>query len=227
MRLVFAPLLVVLAAATPQRAAAPVAAASTAAGGFRLGSARAPVQLIEYASLTCPHCRAFHSEGWAALKRDYIAKGLVAIEVRNLALNGPDLVATVLARCDGAPAFFSRVDVFYDRQSVWLAPFGSLTSAQSDEIAKLPETDQLTALGRLGKLDAFAMGFGVTPAHYRQCTTDKAALARLDAIEKGGSALGVKGTPTFFLNGKQLPANTWAGIEPQIRLALKMKPRAG
>ena len=224
MRLLFAALAaVVLVAAAPVRQAPRPAstAAVTPQGGFRLGRADAPVQIVEYASLTCPHCRAFHSEGWATLKRDYIAKGLVAIEVRNMVLNGPDVVATLLARCDGASTFFARVDSFYDQQAVWTAPFGHVTAAQQAQLAKLPQSQQLAGLGRAGHLDAFAARLGIPPAHYAACVTNTAGTERLDALEKLAGAQGVKGTPTFFLNGALVNGNSWEAVQTAIRTALK------
>lgn len=231
MRLLLAALaLIALVGASPVRRVAPTPALPvgvTAENGFRIGSPSAPVQLVEYASLTCPHCRAFHSEGWAVLKRDYVAKGLVAVEVRSMVLNGPDVVATLIARCDGAATFFRRVDAFYDQQPNWIAPFGQVTPAQAAAVAKLPALKQFAAMGRAGKLDAFAAKIGVPPKRYDACVGDAAGLARVEALGKGATARGVTGTPTFFLNGAKIETNTWAGVEPLIRGALKLPPKAG
>lgn len=227
MRIVLAALaLVALTATAPvRRSAAPFAAAvATAEGGFRLGRADAPVQLVEYASLVCSHCRAFHSDGWASLKRDYVAKGLVAVEVRNMVLNAPDVVASLLARCDGPNRFFARVDAFYDQQPTWLAGFGTITQQQIDQVGRLPPAQQFVAMGRLGHLDTFAAKLGIAPARYVACLADKAGADRLDALEKQANSQGVTRTPTFFLNGTKLPVSSWAGVEASIRETLKMKP---
>lgn len=223
MRLLFAALasVALIAAAPVNRAPASLSAVATPQGGFRLGRATAPVQLVEYASLWCAHCREFHQEGWAALKRNYIAKGLVAIEVRNMVLNGADIVATLLARCDGPTVYFRRADVLYDQQPSWEAPYGQLSQAQLGKLAKLSPAQQFAALGRFGHLDIFSAKLGMTPAHYNACLADKAGPARLDSIEKVANDQGVKGTPTFFLNGRQLQTNSWAGVEAELRSALK------
>src|SRR5688500_13061899 len=80
--------------------------ATTPDGGFRMGNPDAPVKLVEYLSLTCPHCAAFAREGTPPLIRNYVRRGRVSFEVRNLPLNALDVTATILARCGGPERFF-------------------------------------------------------------------------------------------------------------------------
>ncbi len=196
---------------------------ATPEGGFRMGNPGAPVKLVEYASLTCPHCRAFYTEGGTTLKQAYVAKGQVSYEVRSLVLNAPDVVASTLARCQGPQSFFRTMDVMYRLQPVWTAPFAKISEADSRRIAGLPEARQLAAIGIAGKLDVFVAGHGMTRATFDRCLASPVLKARLDALLKRAEADGVQGTPTFFINGKRADANAWNGIEPLLRAAIATK----
>ncbi len=202
--------------------------AATPEGGFRMGNPAAKVKLVEYASLTCPHCRAFHLEGAAILERDYIARGLVSFELRNLVLNGPDLAASTLARCQGTAKFFSSVDVFFRQQQVWIMPFTQIPESESARYASLPDDQQLAAVAVGGKLDSFVAKFGMSRALFDKCLADRTAVDRLTRIgEDAGKLYKVQGTPTFFINGRMIPPNTWGGVEPLLRRALGLNAKTG
>jgi len=198
----------------------------TPEGGYRMGNPAAKVKLVEYLSLTCPHCREFHIAANTTLRRDYIARGLVSYEVRNYVLNGADLAASALSRCRGQGAFYPSLDIFLRQQPTWTEPFVNLSDADSARIAALPEDKQLAAFAIAGKLDTFVAAHGLPRAAFNACLADSAAIARLTKIGQDASArLGVKGTPTFLLNGKIVETNTWTTIEPRLRSALGFKPR--
>lgn len=225
MRLVLALLaLFALSAAAPVDRSTTMVA--TPEGGFRMGSATAPVKLVEYGSLTCPHCREFHLESTVVLKRDYVAKGLVSYEFRNILLNGPDYAVSMLARCDGPAAFFRRVDLFFRDQPVWIAPFTTLTEADSQRIGALPQDQQLAAIALAGKLDAYVAKAGMTRARFDQCLANTAQSDLLEKVGKLGAQQGVRATPTFFINGRSVGSHTWVSLEPLLRSALKLKPKA-
>lgn len=192
----------------------------TPEGGFRQGNPDARVKLVEYASLTCSHCRDFHLEGSPALTRDFIRTGLVTYEIRNLVLNGPDVAASVLARCDGPSRYFKRVDEFYKAQAQWTAPFARLTAAQSKRLSALPAKAQVGALAVAGGLDGFVAGLGMPRATFDKCLANPALTQQLDRISTGAATLSVRGTPTFFVNGAQVDGNSWSLVEPALRAAL-------
>ena len=198
----------------------------TADGGFRQGSPTAKVTLVEYGSLTCPHCRAFQLASAVPLSRDYVRTGLVAYELRNLVLNGPDVAASVLARCEGPARYFPRVDAFFRAQPQWIAPFTKVTPAQTKAIAALPLDRQVAAFARLGRLDGFVAKLGMPRATFDRCLANKALTAQLDRISKTAEAAGVRGTPTFFINGATVDGNTWEAVEPALRAALNLQPKA-
>ena len=72
-----------------------------------MGNPNAPVKLVEYGSLTCPHCKQFSDEATAALRDTYVRSGQVSWEFRNFLLGGPDLALSLLSRCQPPAAFFS------------------------------------------------------------------------------------------------------------------------
>ena len=105
------------------------------AAGQILGNPDAPVTIIEYASLTCPHCAQFHTEVLPELKERYIDPGKVRLIYRDFPLDQMALAAAALAHCAGPERYFSMLDVLFETQSNW---------AQAD--------DPITAIKRLGKL---------------------------------------------------------------------------
>ena len=86
-----------------------------------LGADDAPVEVIEYASFTCPHCASFHDEQFPQLKEDYIETGLVRFVYREVYFDRFGLWASMVARCGGEEKFFGISDMLYDQQRDWIA----------------------------------------------------------------------------------------------------------
>ncbi|MEY2885131.1 MAG: hypothetical protein RL490_2855 [Pseudomonadota bacterium] len=196
--------------------------AATPEGGFRIGNPEAKVKLVEFASLTCPHCREFHETGMATIRDKYVASGNVSYEFRNFVLNGPDYAASMLARCQGAEAFFGLLGSFYNDQATWVEPFTKLTEADNKRLAGLSEDQQVAALAELGQLDAYVRARGIPRAKFDQCLADKAALAKLAALRtEATEKYKLTGTPGFIINEvTQEGVYTWADLEPKLKAAL-------
>jgi protein-disulfide isomerase len=156
--------------------------AATPEGGFRIGNPDAKVKLVEFASLTCPHCSEFHEAGMETIRSKYVASGNVSYEFRNFVLNGPDYAASMLARCQGPEAFFGLLGAFYADQKSWVEPFTKLTEADNKRLAGLSEAQQISALAEMGELDAYVRTRGIPRAKFDQCLADPAALAKLAAL---------------------------------------------
>lgn len=218
-------------ATTTSTAATPIPAgknwleemAATPEGGYRMGNPDAPVKLVEYASLTCPHCRDFKDESDAELHSKYIATGQVSYEYRNFLLNGPDMAASVLARCGDPRQFFNLMNAFYAAQAQWTEPFFKMTPADQQRLQALPQDQQIAAFAKMGGLDAFMKARGMTSAQFDKCLADPAAQKKLtDIRDNATNTLGVSGTPTFFINGvKQDGVNTWPQLQPKLISALQ------
>jgi protein-disulfide isomerase len=146
------------------------------------GKADAPVTIIEYASLTCPHCAAFDAETLPQLKKEWIDSGKAKLVFRDFPLDGLALKGAKLARCAPPERFYGFIDVLFRQQDVW-ARAG----------------DPQVALGRIAKLG------GMSDDQFQTCMKDDAVenqiLAGRMAAEKDAK---VESTPTFFINGKML-----------------------
>lgn len=207
--------------ATPARDWTKVVTA-TPEGGFRIGNPDAQVKFLEYASLTCPACRNFHTEAMTELKRDFIAGGRVSYELRNFVLNGPDLAVTILARCQGAGPYFKLVDAFYAEQPNWIQPFMKISDADQQRMAAQPRERQTLALADLGQIDQFMRLRGMPRARYEQCLVDPAAVDRLEAIRNEAvEKYKLQGTPTFVINGTtRTDVRNWPEVAAALRSAL-------
>jgi protein-disulfide isomerase len=196
--------------------------AATPEGGFRIGNPDARVKLVEFASLTCPHCREFHETGMATIRDKYVASGNVSYEYRNFVLNGPDYAASMLARCQGAEAFFGLLGAFYNDQPTWVEPFTKLTPDDNKRLSALPEDKQIAALAEIGQLDAYVRARGIPRAKFDQCLADKAQLAQLAKLRTEASdKYKLTGTPGFIINEvPQEGVYTWADLEPKLKAAL-------
>ena len=194
--------------------------AQTPAGGFRMGNPAAKVKLIEYGSLTCPHCAHFAAEGSAGV-RAMVRSGRVSFEFRNFVRDAPDVAATLLARCGGAKDFFALTDSMYATQKQWFGAIAGIDDKQKAEINALPVEQRLYRMAQAGGLTQLASKAGLHDDKARQCLADDAAMASIMKLKADAVDLGVAGTPTFFINGRKSEAFTWADLEPDLRSALR------
>lgn len=150
-------------------------------GDAWLGKEDAPVTVIEYASLTCPHCAKFYGSVMRPFKEQFIDTGKVRFIYRPFPLNAIDLGAYTIAQCRGKDAFLPMVDLLFARQEKWAfveKPFDALLATVKE--AGFTQDSAVACL----KNTAISDGLKATGDH---------------AEEK----LGVTGTPTFFINGKR------------------------
>ena len=198
--------------------------AATADGGFVRGNPVARIKLIEYGSLTCPHCRAFHEAAMKTLLGTYVASGNLSYEYRSFVLNGPDYGAALVARCSGNPrTFFSALNSFYLDQSVWTKPFADMSDADIQRIQALPEGQRVAALAVAGKLDVYAAKLGMSRPRFDACVADKTQVDKLLAMRKSAVETSkITGTPGFLINGVyQADVFDWAKLEPLLQAAMK------
>lgn len=194
----------ILTAAAAAGASAPAWARYKAApGDMSLGDPKAPVHVVEYLSLTCPHCAQFHADVFPAFKAKYIDSGRVYFTIREL-LTAPAQVAAagvLMARCNGGKDYFPIVGEVLKSQSRWQ---GGSIKPIFVEIAKK---------------------HGLTEAQFEACLVDDKAQAALQQrLEYATGTDKVTGTPTFFVNGVMLPDRevpTLADLDAAIAKALK------
>jgi protein-disulfide isomerase len=197
--------------------------AATPAGGFVLGNPKAKIKLVEYGSLSCPHCRAFDQEGVPTLLAKYVKPGQVSWEFRNYVRDSADLTAALIARCNGARGFFPLVRAIYKDQPVWFGKVVAAPKEQLQKVADLPEKQQFVAMAKIAGLDAWATTHGLPAAKTYQCLSNVKSIDQLarmtgDATDQHPD---FKGTPTFLINGAMVQdAFTWERLEPPLKAAL-------
>ena len=213
-------LMVSPAAAAPQKKATDWTrtVAATPDGGFRMGNPHAKVKLVEYGSLTCPHCRLFAQTAAVPLKA-YVKSGRVSFEYRNFILNGIDVAASLVARCGGTSRFFPMVDKLYATQDEWVGRISNLPEAEKERIRALSDGQRLVRLAEAGGIQKLAANYGLPVAQANKCLADQAGMDRLGSIYETAHTLGVQGTPTFFVNGAKVDAGDWPSLEPYLKRA--------
>ena len=192
---------------------------ATEEGGFRMGNPDAPLKLVEYASLTCVHCRDFKKEAFAELT-EMVDSGRLSYEFRTFLLGPHDIAPTVIARCaGGADRFFPLMGAWYDD---WDANMAKIMEVTKDQ-AKLDALNAMTPdkagaeLGRMGGVVDFYAARGVSADQANTCLASKPELEKLNAISALGQKEGVTGTPSFFLNGKKVDFSGWVPLKNQLR----------
>ncbi|HET9813802.1 MAG TPA: thioredoxin domain-containing protein [Sphingomicrobium sp.] len=196
---------------------------ATPAGGFLMGNPDAKVQLVEYGSLTCPHCREFDEKGVPDLIANYVKTGQVSYEFRNYVRDAFDLTASLIVRCNGANSFFPLTRAMYEDQPNWVAKIQQAPQAQLEQLQNLPPSQEFLAMAKVAGFQDWAAARGVPAAKSSQCLSDENAVNQLvqmnsDATEQFPD---FAGTPTFVINGKMVEKTaTWELLEPQLRTAL-------
>jgi protein-disulfide isomerase len=143
------------------------------------GAENAPVTIVEYASMTCPHCAHFHETTYPELKKKYIDTGKVRFIFREFPLDPLAAAAAMLARCAGKDKYFPLIETFFAQQKDW--------------VVQKP----------LQPMFAIAKQAGFTQQSFDECLANQ---KMLNGIEEGrtraASKFNVNSTPTFFINGK-------------------------
>ncbi len=194
----------------------------TPAGGFLMGNPDAKVKLVEFGSMTCPHCADFDETGVKPLIDNYVKKGLVAFEFRNFVRDPYDLAAALIARCGGTASFFGLTRALYADQAGWTAKLQAADPATLQALQSQPPQQQFKAIAEMAGFPAFAAMRGVPRAKTDACLADPAGATRL--VEMNSDAVAnynVPGTPTFLINNEVVrDASDWKTLEPAIKTAL-------
>lgn len=147
-----------------------------------LGNPDAPVTIIEYASLTCPHCAHFHSETLPDLKKNWIETGKARLVYRDFPLDGLALRAATLATCMEGDRYFNFLDALYKSQSQW--------ARSSDPVA---------ALGQMARLA------GMDDATFQKCSSDKDSMNKILTRQQNAQEVyQINSTPSFVVNGQKI-----------------------
>jgi protein-disulfide isomerase len=196
--------------------------AQTPEGGFLMGNPNAKVKLVEFGSMTCPHCAEFEEQGGKPLVENYVKKGLVSWEFRNYVRDPFDMTATLLARCGGEASFFGLTRNLFVDQKDWVGKIQAADPAQLQALQTMPPAQQFSRIAELGGLKQYAAMRGVPRAKAEQCLANEAEVNRLVQMNTDAqSNYNIPGTPAFLINGSLVEnAASWSALEPKIKEAL-------
>lgn len=172
----------------PGAAPVPVAAASADAksllnvqpGDHVMGDPKAPITMIEYASLTCPHCAHFNTTELPQIEDKWIKTGKVRLIYRDFPLDQIATKAAQLAECAGNDKYFAVIDMIFRGQGTW--------AVAQDPIAELSKSLRIAGMG---------------DNEVKACLANDAVATGVINDYRGGETLGVNSTPTIFVNGEQ------------------------
>lgn len=165
-------------------------------GDVPMGDENAPVTVIEYASLTCPHCAAFHLTNWKPLKADFIDTGKVKFVMREIYFDQFGLWGAMLARSGGETNYHRLIDMLLSRQEEW---YQAHVRAYQQTKNPRPIVDSLMQIGRLT---------GMSNEHMTESLQDAEFLEKLVADYKEYSTRdNVRSTPSFLINGDMVTGN--------------------
>ena len=195
----------------------------TEAGGYIMGNPNADVKLVEFGSLTCPHCAEFDEKGGEKLINDYVKSGRVSWEFRNFVRDPFDLTASLLARCAGPDRFFPLSHELYADQRNWTSKIQEIPQEQFQALQSMGPEKQFLEIAKLSQLQQWAAQRGVPSGKSNVCLTDQNEINLL--VQMNGDTTTqfpeFTGTPSFVINGKMLKETaTWEKLEPQLRDAL-------
>lgn len=170
-------------------------------GAYILGNPAAPNKVVEYLSYTCGNCAEFEAKEAPAFMTKFVATGKASLEIRNMVLNPVDLTAAILARCGGKGKFFGNQRHLLATQDIWIGNAKNISAATRD---KLKAQDYAGFM--IGTFDEIGLGpimqqRGITPKQAKTCLANKLAFDALFYMTESGSALGVRDTPAFLVNG--------------------------
>jgi len=188
-------------AAKAQNATAALAAKPASLPDMALGPVKASVTIVEYASMSCPHCAAFEENVFPMLRSKYIDTGKVHFVFREFPLDIKAAVISMLARCiasDDAGKFFDAIETLFKQQDALMT--------QTKE--------NLMLIGKQA---------GMSEQAVEACVKNQGVLDKLSADKKFAyEVLKVNATPTFFVNGEMLKGSmSFEELDQKIRSLLK------
>ena len=186
--------------------------------GYLMGNPDAPIKVIEYGSLTCPHCAEFTVKGFPKMRDDYINTGRVSLEYRNFVRDPYDTTMAMLTHCGAPESFYALTDAVFANQPAIVEKLKPV--AQELQNANLPPNQTFVAIGTKGGLVDFFSSRGIAKDQALACLANVQTAKQLaDDVQSSGEKYNITGTPTFIINGKNVEVATWEALEPILQRA--------
>ena len=197
----------------------------TAEGGFLMGNPNAAVKLVEFGSMTCPHCAEFDEEAMKPLVDNYVKSGRVSLEFRNFVRDPFDVAASLVARCGGATSFFGLTRGIFADQPDWMSKIQNADPNAMQQIQALPSQQQFGELAKVAGFPEWAAMRGLPAEKSAACLANQSEVDRLVQMQNDAvSSYDIPGTPAFLLNGEvvkiEAGSTPWEQVEAKIKAAL-------
>ena len=191
-------------------------------GGFLMGNPEAKVHLVEFASMTCPHCAEFSENGEKKLVDEYVKSGRVAFEYRNYVRDPLDITMSLIARCGGAQRFFPLTDAMFANQADFFQKVQGSSPEQQQALAQQPPAQQFAGYAQLAGLQEWAALRGVPQPQQQQCLSNQAEIDRLVQMNSdANSNYQITGTPSFLINNELVEMEGGKPLWDQLRAKIE------
>ncbi len=197
----------------------------TAEGGFLMGNPNAAVKLVEFGSMTCPHCAEFDEQAMKPLTENYVKSGRVSLEFRNFVRDPFDVAASLVARCGGTTSFFGLTRGLLADQGEWIARIQGADPSAMQQIQSLPPQQQFGEIAKIAGFQDWAAVRGLPPEKTAACLANQSEVDRLVQMQNDAvTSHDITGTPSFLINGETVKiepgSSVWSQVEAQIKSAL-------
>lgn len=183
-----------------------------------LGDPKAPVEIIEYASLTCNHCATFHNFVLPRIKDKYVDTGKVKVVMRSFLLNAIDASASILTRCVPEKRYFKFMELLFTQQTQWydISEYQKLSGIHDQRTA-----NNIFVQSTIDKVSKVANRLGINNRKIEACLLNEKIGDYLYSVHQEGiQKYKVTATPTILVNGNKT-GNTYAAVEKAIEAALE------
>ena len=190
----------------------------TPEGGYRMGNPDAPIKLVEYGSLTCPHCAELSEKGSAEIRDTFVGSGRISFEFRNFVRDAMDVTAAVLTRCGAPESYFALTEQTFANQAAMIQKVQAAGNPAFDAAIALPDDKRGVAMGQLTGLTDFFAARGIAKDQANACLANGAEAAALaKRTQDQAEQYKIEGTPTFLVNGQVIGSLSWEELRTKLQ----------
>lgn len=190
----------------------------TPEGGYRMGNPDAPIKLVEYGSLTCPHCAELSEKGSGEIRDVFVSSGRVSFEFRNFVRDAMDVTAAMLTRCGAPESYFALTEQAFANQAAMIQKVQAAGNQAFEAAIALPDDKRGVAMGQLTGLTEFFAARGIAKDQANACLANGAEAAALaKRTTDQAEQYKIEGTPTFLVNGQPIGSLSWEELRTKLQ----------